>query len=184
MFLCNFEQNTQISFAFMFRRLSSQGRRRLHAFRGVKCTSRVSLQIHGFHLAFQIARETDCRVSVHDRITCIKTVANSGHMIKCLLTELGRAGCPPSVRPDLEPNIFPAGPPTQSISTYYYFSGIPICRTLGISNQTLSTSGLLHSNTVILSSISRALDFSKKKWPSITQTLENLKEVYQFLCYV
>ena len=55
----------------------------------------------------------------------------SGHMIKCLLTELGRAGreniwlsvrtygprCARSVRPDLEPNIFPSGPPTQSIST-------------------------------------------------------------------
>ena len=50
-------------------------------------------------------------------------------MIKCLLTELGRAGreniwthgprCARSVRPDLEPNIFPSGPPTQSISTYY-----------------------------------------------------------------
>ena len=53
-------------------------------------------------------------------------------MIKCLLTELGRAGreniwlsvrmhgprCARSVRPDLEPNIFPSGPPTQSISTY------------------------------------------------------------------
>ena len=49
-------------------------------------------------------------------------------MIKCLLTELGRAGreniwlsvrthgprCARSVRPDLEPNIFPSGPPTQS----------------------------------------------------------------------
>ena len=57
----------------------------------------------------------------------------SGHMIKCLLTELGRAGrkniwlsvrthgprFARSVRPDLEPNIFPSGPPTQSISTYY-----------------------------------------------------------------
>ena len=54
-------------------------------------------------------------------------------MIKCLLTELGRAGreniwlsvrthgprCARSVRPDLEPNIFPSCPPTQSISTYY-----------------------------------------------------------------
>ena len=58
----------------------------------------------------------------------------SGHMIKCLLTELGRAGreniwlsvrthgprCARSVRPDFEPNIFPSGPPTQSISTYYF----------------------------------------------------------------
>ena len=55
-------------------------------------------------------------------------------MIKCLLTELGRAGreniwpsvmahgprCARSVRHDLGPNIFPSGPPTQSISTYYY----------------------------------------------------------------
>ena len=53
-----------------------------------------------------------------------------GHMIKCLLTELGRAVqeniwllvitgplCAHSVRHDLEPNIFPSGPPTQSIST-------------------------------------------------------------------
>ena len=52
-------------------------------------------------------------------------------MIKCLLTELGLAGweniwplvmahrprCTRSVRHDLEPNIFPSGPPTQSIST-------------------------------------------------------------------
>ena len=52
-------------------------------------------------------------------------------MIKCLLTELGRAGreniwpsvmahglrCARSVRHDLGPNIFPSGPPTQSIST-------------------------------------------------------------------
>ena len=54
-----------------------------------------------------------------------------GHMIKCLLTELGRAGpeniwpsvivhgprCARSVRHDLGPKIFPSGPPTQSIST-------------------------------------------------------------------
>ena len=53
-------------------------------------------------------------------------------MIKCLLTELGRAGgeniwpsviahrprCARSVRHDLGPNIFPSGPPTQSVSTY------------------------------------------------------------------
>ena len=52
-------------------------------------------------------------------------------MIKCLLSELGRAGreniwpsvmghgprCARSVRHDLGPNIFPSGPPTQSIST-------------------------------------------------------------------
>ena len=56
-------------------------------------------------------------------------------MIKCLLTELGRAGreniwpsvmahgprCARSVRHDLGPNIFPSGPPTQSISTYSIF---------------------------------------------------------------
>ena len=56
----------------------------------------------------------------------------SGHVMKCLLTELGRAGreniwpsvmahgprCARSVRHDLGPNIFPSGPPTQSISTY------------------------------------------------------------------
>ena len=60
-------------------------------------------------------------------------------MIKCLLTELGRAGreniwpsvmahgprCARSVRHDLGPNIFPSGPPTQSISTYYYFTLMP-----------------------------------------------------------
>ena len=58
-------------------------------------------------------------------------------MIKCLLTELGRAGreniwplvmahgprCARSVRHDLGPNIFPSGPPTQSISTYYFMVG-------------------------------------------------------------
>ena len=52
-------------------------------------------------------------------------------MIKCLLTELGRAGreniwpsvmghglsAARSVRHDLRPNIFPSGPLTQSIST-------------------------------------------------------------------
>ena len=57
-------------------------------------------------------------------------------MIKCLLTELCRAGreniwplvmghgprCARSVRHDLGPNIFPSGPPTQSISTYYFLS--------------------------------------------------------------
>ena len=54
-----------------------------------------------------------------------------GHIIKCLLTELGRARreniwhsvmahrprYPWSVRHDLGPNIFLSGPPTQSIST-------------------------------------------------------------------
>ena len=60
-----------------------------------------------------------------------KKEKRGGHMIKCLLTELGRAGreniwplvmahgprCARSVRHDLGPNIFPSGPPTQSIST-------------------------------------------------------------------
>ena len=55
-----------------------------------------------------------------------------GHIIKCLLTDLGRAGrkniwhsvkvhrprYARSVRQDLGPNIFPSGLPTQSISTY------------------------------------------------------------------
>ena len=62
-----------------------------------------------------------------------KKEKRGGHIIKCLLTELGRAGreniwpsvmahgprCARSVRHDLGPNIFPSGPPTQSISTYY-----------------------------------------------------------------
>ena len=65
-----------------------------------------------------------------------KKEKRGGHMIKCLLTELGRAGreniwpsvmahgprCARSVRHDLGPNIFPSGPPTQSISTYYDLS--------------------------------------------------------------
>ena len=60
-----------------------------------------------------------------------KKEKRGGHMIKCLLTELGRAGreniwpsvmahgprCARSVRHDLRPNIFPSCPPTQSIST-------------------------------------------------------------------
>ena len=62
-----------------------------------------------------------------------KREKRGGHMITCLLTELGRAGreniwplvmahgprCARSVRHDLGPNILPSGPPTQSISTYY-----------------------------------------------------------------
>ena len=37
-------------------------------------------------------------------------------MIKCLLLIFGsRSG-----RTDLESNIFPSGPPTQTISTYYF----------------------------------------------------------------
>ena len=60
-----------------------------------------------------------------------KKEKRGGHIIKCLLTELGRAEreniwpsvmahglrCARSVRHDLELNIFPSGPPTQSIST-------------------------------------------------------------------
>ena len=60
-----------------------------------------------------------------------KQEKRGGHMIKCLLTELGQAGreniwssvmahgprCARSVRHVLGPNIFPSGPPTQSIST-------------------------------------------------------------------
>ena len=44
-------------------------------------------------------------------------------MIKCLLTELGMAHGPrhaQSMCHDHRPNIFPSGPPTQSISTYYW----------------------------------------------------------------
>ena len=55
-----------------------------------------------------------------------KKEKRGGHMIKCLLTELGRAGqeniwpsvmvhgprCARSVRHDLGPNIFPSCPPT------------------------------------------------------------------------
>ena len=68
-------------------------------------------------------------------------------MIKCLLTELGRAGreniwpsvmahgprCARFVRHDLGPNIFPSGPPTQSISTYSHAGkeqNEPICNPL------------------------------------------------------
>ena len=59
-------------------------------------------------------------------IIIIKKEKRGSHMIKCLLTELGRAGreniCPRSVRYDLRPNIFPSGPPTQSISKKNYRS--------------------------------------------------------------
>ena len=61
-----------------------------------------------------------------------KREKRGGHMIKCLLTDLGRAGreniwpsvmahgprCARSVRHDHGPNIFPSSPPTQSVSTY------------------------------------------------------------------
>ena len=57
-----------------------------------------------------------------------------GHMIKCLLTEFGGASgeniklrvmkkaprCARSVGHDPEPNIFPSGPTTQTISTQYF----------------------------------------------------------------
>ena len=78
-------------------------------------------------------------------------------MIKCLLTELDRAGqenlwpevmahgprCARSVRHDLGPNIFPSGPPTQSISTYscafwslfYSFGKTPTSRSCKISSK-------------------------------------------------
>ena len=70
-----------------------------------------------------------------------KKEKRGGHMIKCLLTELGRAGreniwplvishgprCARSVRHDLGPNIFPSSPPTQSISTYYYAKWYTFC---------------------------------------------------------
>ena len=49
-----------------------------------------------------------------------------GHMIKCLLTELGQDGReifgPRSVRHDLGLHIFPSGPPTQSIGTCYHMT--------------------------------------------------------------
>ena len=34
----------------------------------------------------------------------------------------GKSRCARSVRHDLGPNIFPSGPPTQSISTFYYMT--------------------------------------------------------------
>ena len=49
-----------------------------------------------------------------------KEEKRGGHIIKCLLTELDRAGRENiwhSVMAHLGPNIFPSGPPTQSIST-------------------------------------------------------------------
>ena len=70
-------------------------------------------------------------------------------MIKCLLTELGRAGreniwpevmaygpsAARSVRHDRGPNIFPSGPPTQSISTYYALVRDKFCpKTVSINN--------------------------------------------------
>ena len=79
-------------------------------------------------------------VSEHSEFDYLKKKKNrkkkekrGGHVIKCLFTELGWAGteniwhsvmvhgpcCTRSVRHDLGPNIFPSGPPTQSMSTYY-----------------------------------------------------------------
>ena len=63
----------------------------------------------------------------------------NGHMIKCLLTERGRAGqeniwleirthgnrCARSVCLDLEPDIFPSGPPIQLIITCYIIIIMP-----------------------------------------------------------
>ena len=87
-------------------------------------------QITSYHWLFKMrAKRAAASVSTKERQKKF-----SGHMIKCLLTELGRAGrkniwlsvrthgprCARSVRPDLEPNIFPSGPPTQSISTYFF----------------------------------------------------------------
>ena len=57
-------------------------------------------------------------------------------MIQCLLTELGRAGwentwllfmthvpcCMRSIRHDIEPDILLSSLPTQSVSTYNYYS--------------------------------------------------------------
>ena len=52
-----------------------------------------------------------------------KKERRGGHMIKYLLIELvgpdGKIFGPRSVRHDLGRNIFPSGPPTQSISTCY-----------------------------------------------------------------
>ena len=59
-----------------------------------------------------------------------KKEKRGGHTIKCLLTELGRAGreniwpsvishgprCARSVRHDHGPNIFPSGPPTHKLT--------------------------------------------------------------------
>ena len=84
-----------------------------------------------------------------------KKEKRGGHMIKCLLTELGRAGreniwpsvmahgprCARSVRHDLGPNIFPSGPPTQSISTYYSPS-------TQLSNKRLQVANILAGLTV------------------------------------
>ena len=43
-----------------------------------------------------------------------KKKKRGGHIIKCLLTELGRAG-----QENIWPEVMAYGPPTQSISTYY-----------------------------------------------------------------
>ena len=102
----------------------------LYAHRSSNALYWLPKQITSYHWLFKMrAKRAAASVSTKERQKKF-----SGHMIKCLLTELGRAGreniwlsvrthgprCARSVRPDLEPNIFPSGPPTQSISTYYF----------------------------------------------------------------
>ena len=87
-----------------------------------------------YHWLFEKTRETKPLVAHRKKKqqeNTQKKLIKGGHMIKCLLTEFGRAGreniwlsvmkhgprCARSVRHDLEPNIFPSGPLTQSIST-------------------------------------------------------------------
>ena len=99
----------------------------LYAHRSSNALYWLPKQITSYHWLFKMrAKRAAASVSTKER-----QKKCSGHMIKCLLTELGRAGreniwlsvrthgprCARSVRPDLEPNIFPSGPPTQSIST-------------------------------------------------------------------
>ena len=68
--------------------------------------------------SFENARET---MQMQSTMKEIKEKNDMINMIKCLLTEFrsGRKGkyLARSVRHDLGPNIFPSGPPTQSIST-------------------------------------------------------------------
>ena len=100
----------------------------LYAHRSSNTVYWLPKQITSYHWLFKMrAKRAAASVSTKERQKQF-----SGHMIKCLLTELGRAGreniwlsvrthgprCARSVRPDLEPNIFPSGPSTQSISTY------------------------------------------------------------------
>ena len=91
-------------------------------------------QITSYHWLFKM-RAKRAAASVSTKLSTKERQKKcSGHMIKCLLTELGRAGreniwlsvrthgprCARYVRPDLEPNILPSGPPIQSISTYCF----------------------------------------------------------------